>query len=81
MPLYSFACDVCGVQWDEFQSRGQRHVAVCPECGDKVKQRFTPPSFRIDFVPGFDAGLGEYIDTKRQREEVVARNNLRRVRD
>lgn len=81
MPLYSFACDMCGVEWDEFQSRDRKHVSNCPECGVPVKQRFTPPSFRIDFKPGWDPGLGQYVDTKRDRENIVAKNDLRRWRD
>jgi putative FmdB family regulatory protein len=81
MPLYSFFCDVCGVEWDEFQKHDVRHVAVCPECGVVVKQRFKPFMFKFDFKPGWDPGLGEYVDTKKQREETVARNNLRRIKD
>lgn len=81
MPLYSFVCEKCAVQWDEFQGRDVKHVASCPECGVVVKQKFMPPSFRIDFTAGWDPGLGQYVDTKRERENIVARDELKRVKD
>lgn len=81
MPLYSFLCDACGVEWDEFQGTHDKHVACCPECGKRVKQQFKPFIFKFDFKPGWDAGLGQYVDTKREREDVMARNDLKRIKD
>lgn len=81
MPLYNFVCDVCSVEWDEFQGRDVKHVSNCPECGIAVGQRFTPPAFRIDFTSGWDPGLGQYVDTKRERENIIARDGLKRMKD
>ena len=81
MPLYSFACDVCRVEWDEFQGRDQKHVSNCPECGIPVKQQFKPFIFKVDFRPGFDPGFGQYVNTKAERENVIARDELKRIKD
>jgi putative FmdB family regulatory protein len=80
MPLYTFHCDKCEREWDELQMMQQEHTANCPECGGKARQVFTPFAFTFDFTPGYDPGLGKWVDTKREREDIIARKGLRRVR-
>jgi len=44
------------------------HVADCPSCKDSARRLYAVPKVTVDFKPGFDMGLGEYVDTKRQRD-------------
>ena len=82
MPIYSFRCDSCGKTIDTF-----RHFShsgddeYCADCGEKSRRLFFPASFHFDFKPGWDAGLGQYVDTSRQRDEIVREKKLRRIKD
>ena len=78
--VYEFRCDPCGEMFQEDQSPHQEHRADCPRCGLGARRLWSSFSFVVDFRPGFDMGLGEYCDTKKDRSESVARNNLRRIR-
>ena len=80
--FYEFHCDneACSVEnVEEFMNFEDYHIISCPNCGKPMRRLFTSHAFVIDFKPGFDVGLGEYCDTKRQRENFVSEKNLRRV--
>ena len=38
MPTYEYACTECTHQFEVFQSMKDEPVAVCPECGGRVKR-------------------------------------------
>lgn len=43
MPLYSYRCDVCGVQFDRRQGFNEPILRKCPECGEQsLRKLFTP---------------------------------------
>lgn len=43
MPVYTYRCDDCGVQFDKKQSFTDPILKVCPECGKKsVHKIYTP---------------------------------------
>jgi putative FmdB family regulatory protein len=43
MPLYSYRCDVCGVQFDRKQGFDEPILRKCPECGEQsLRKLFTP---------------------------------------
>jgi putative FmdB family regulatory protein len=43
MPLYSYRCDVCGVQFDRKQGFDEPTLHKCPECGENaLRKLFTP---------------------------------------
>jgi hypothetical protein len=46
-----------------------------------MRRVFSAPSMRIDFVPGFDIGLGKTFYTKKERDDELERKGLRKVRD
>ena len=77
--IYQFRCEQHG-DFEEWQDINQDHSAVCPTCYKKARRVYTPTRYSVDFTPGFDWGLGEYIDTKRQRENIVAESDLRRIK-
>ena len=84
MALYVFSCDnpKCDVGEEEiFMHMNEYHIPQCRKCGKEMRRIFKSVSFsfNFDFTPGYDTGLGEYCDTKRQRDNFVAQKNLRRV--
>ncbi len=43
MPIYTYRCSSCGVQFDRQQSFDDSPLVKCPECGKKsLKKVFTP---------------------------------------
>ena len=43
MPLYSYRCNNCGVQFDRKQSFEDAPLEKCPECGKlELRKQFTP---------------------------------------
>ena len=48
MPIYAFACDACGHQFDRLQKLSDPDPDACPACGKPaVKRQVTAPSFRL----------------------------------
>ena len=48
MPIYAFACDACGHQFDRLQKLSDPDPAACPACGKPaVRRQLTAPSFRL----------------------------------
>ncbi len=43
MPVYTYRCDNCGVQFDQTQKFSDPPLTRCPECGKKtLKKVYTP---------------------------------------
>jgi putative FmdB family regulatory protein len=78
MPLFEFKCDACGNSEDRIVPHRMTGEQIC-ECGERLRRVFSSYTFQFDFKPGFDVGLGEYIATKRQRDDIVAKKGLRRI--
>jgi putative FmdB family regulatory protein len=68
MPIYAFACEACGHQFDRLQKLSDPVPETCPQCGkSQVRRQLTAPSFRL-------AGSGWYeTDFKTDRDK---RHNL-----
>jgi putative FmdB family regulatory protein len=48
MPIYAFACDACGHQFDRLQKLSDPDPGECPVCGKPaVRRQLTAPSFRL----------------------------------
>ena len=43
MPVYTYRCDNCGVQFDRKQSFTDPLLKVCPECGKKTLHKVYTP--------------------------------------
>lgn len=80
MPLVGYNCKKHGY-FDCFHKFEDVYKGECPVCGSEGSRVWEPSMFVVDFRDGFDPGLGEYVATKRQRDNLVAERNLRRVRD
>ena len=84
MVPYEFKCvnkDCKGFQdvYIEVLDRDGEHKSKCPECGKKAQRVFSLISYQVDFTPGFDYGLGRYIDTKAERENYIAEKGIRKL--
>jgi putative FmdB family regulatory protein len=43
MPLYTYRCENCGVQFDEQQHFSDPPLTVCPECGEETLRKLYQP--------------------------------------
>lgn len=43
MPVYTYRCDNCGVQFDRRQSFNDPMLKVCPDCGKKALHKVYQP--------------------------------------
>ena len=68
MPIYAFACDACGHNFDRLQKLSDADPTVCPACGtqDAVRRQLTAPQFRL-------AGGGWY-ETDFKKDGDIKRN-------
>jgi len=80
MPLFDFQCTGCGIIQERYEKDRQVPV-TCDTCGAPMKSKYTSFSFSMDFKPGFDYGLGKYVTSKKQRENIIAEKGLRRIKD
>jgi putative FmdB family regulatory protein len=43
MPIYTYRCAACGVQFEHYQTFSEDPLVKCPECGKKsLRKVFTP---------------------------------------
>ena len=55
MPVYTYRCDSCGVQFEKHQSFTDQPLKTCPECRKKSVKRVITPSKIIFKGSGFYA--------------------------
>ena len=55
MPVYTYRCDSCGVQFERQQSFHDEPIKTCPECRKKTVKRVITPSKVIFKGSGFYA--------------------------
>lgn len=84
MPLYEYRCTnkdcEIGV-FEQYKPMEERKNSKCPQCGRKGSLKISQSRHIIDFREGFDPGLGQYVSTKRERDDAIERLGLRRIKD
>ena len=55
MPVYTYRCDSCGVQFEKHQSFNDQPLKTCPECRKKSVKRVITPTKIIFKGSGFYA--------------------------
>ena len=55
MPVYTYRCDACGVQFEKHQSFHDTPLKTCPECRKKKLRKVITPSKIIFKGSGFYA--------------------------
>lgn len=66
MPIYAFACEACGHQFDRLQKMSDPDPETCPECGKAtVHRQVTAPSFRLAGSGWYETDFKKSGDKKR----------------
>lgn len=78
MPLYEFKCEQCGKIITEMYDMNGIRKPTC--CGKRADRKYSTFTKIVDFRDGFDAGLGKYFNTARERNNYIAEKNLRRIK-
>ena len=55
MPVYTYRCDSCGIQFERHQSFHDAPLTICPECRKKSVRRVITPARVIFKGSGFYA--------------------------
>jgi putative FmdB family regulatory protein len=53
MPVYSYRCENCGVQFDRHQKFSDKTLTKCPECGEKALRKLFQPAGIVFKGSGF----------------------------
>jgi putative FmdB family regulatory protein len=53
MPVYTYRCDSCGVEFERYQSFNDEPLKTCPECRKKSLRRVITPTKIIFKGSGF----------------------------
>ena len=69
MPVYTYRCDSCGVQFERYQSFNDEPLKICPECRKKSLKKVITPT-RIIFK-----GSGFYATDHRSPSGGASREN------
>jgi putative FmdB family regulatory protein len=69
MPVYTYRCESCGVQFERHQSFNDAPLTICPECRKKSLRKVITPT-KIIFK-----GSGFYATDHRSSSGDVARGN------
>ncbi len=77
MPVYTYRCDNCGVQFERHQSFTDAPLKTCPECRTKALKKVITPSKVIFKGSGFYAtdnrsSSGESTKKKSEKTETKA---------
>lgn len=66
MPIYAFACDGCGHQFDRLQKLSDPDPSDCPQCGvAAVRRQLTAPQFRLAGGGWYETDFKKDGDKKR----------------
>jgi putative FmdB family regulatory protein len=69
MPVYTYRCENCGIQFEKHQSFNDEPLKTCPECRKKSLKKVITPT-KIIFK-----GSGFYATDHRSASGDVSRNN------
>lgn len=69
MPVYTYRCESCGVQFDKHQSFNEEPLAVCPECQEQALRKLIQP------VGIVFKGSGFYVTDNRKAANSASSKN------
>ncbi len=76
MPVYTYRCSNCGIQFDQQQSFSDQPLVKCPECGKKTLKKVYQPVGIVFKGSGFYAtdhhspsGMGGKKEEKESKPE------------
>lgn len=66
MPLYAFACNACGHQFERLQKLSDADPTACPVCtAEQVQRQLTAPQFRLSGSGWYETDFKKDGETKR----------------
>ncbi|MES2857869.1 MAG: zinc ribbon domain-containing protein [Pseudomonadota bacterium] len=66
MPIYAFACDACGHDFDRLQKLSDADPVECPACSAAaVRRKLTAPQFRLAGGGWYETDFKKDGDTRR----------------
>ena len=69
MPVYSYRCEKCGHEFDQYQSFDEENLQICPECKKKALFRVYKPA-RVVFK-----GSGFYVTDSKSSSSTLSGSN------
>jgi len=75
MPVYTYRCDSCGIQFERHQSFQDAPLKTCPECRKKTVRRVITPSKVIFKGSGFYANDHKSSSGNASRESKTENNH------
>ena len=72
-------CKQYNKEYSEILERDAEHLSSCPSCKQKAQRVFSLSGFSMGFKAGFDVGLGQYVDTQRQRDNICSEKGYRKI--
>lgn len=69
MPIYTYRCENCGVQFDQHQHFDEEPLRVCPECQEAALKKLIQP------VGIVFKGSGFYVTDNRQASNAASGSN------
>ncbi len=84
MPRYTFKegmCAECGSDYKGLISDESQHRNTCPQCRSNDAVANTRTLYYREFIPYWDGGLGEFITSKRHRQDKIATEGLVEMSD
>lgn len=69
MPVYTYRCESCGVQFDQHQSFEEESLVVCPECQERSLRKLIQP------VGIVFKGSGFYVTDNRKAANSASSKN------
>ena len=80
MPVYSYKCKTHG-KYEVLMPMDECNDGKCPKCGEVGQRLFDSCHIYVDFTPGWDKLLNRHVDTKRERDRILAEKGLVRYKD
>lgn len=80
---YGFKCINKKCKQKDFTDMLERdgdHTASCPLCGAPAQRVYSLAGFSMGFQSGFDYGLGQHVETESERDNICAREGIRRIK-
>lgn len=79
MPVYTYRCGTCGVQFDQQQKFSDQPLTRCPECGKKILHKVYAPVGIVFKGSGFystdhHSPSGQSNKTSEDKEEKIEKS-------
>lgn len=75
MPVYEYACDGCGTEWEAYRQVEDRDNETCESCNRKATRLMSTPGRPVVYGY-FSENLDSYITGPKQKQEVMKKKGV-----